>query len=220
MSTEPSDAYYGCCYKEKIYRHAYDSDAIIDEKGDTAIHFVYNVFLSEPSQLAVHCAVFTCDGANFYMAHSRGSRSSRFILANSDEVIFMCYIDCSYIVKGVSISNDTLYAIGEEEIFPTTNPGGGIWLMKYPLNDPHLEDCQRMDDLNRDVVGLMVIDNSFITWSNADKCMYRITPSTTGVQNVSQDVPAGSSTYDLLGRTVALPTRGIYIQNGRKVWVE
>ena len=218
QSAEPSELMYGCSYKGKIYRHVSQGDAIIDEKGDTVIQFVYDSNLGGPSFLAAISSLFACNDKGFYMAHSRGSRSDQFVLANKEGVHFACYVDCPMLLNGVAISNDTIYAIGEVVDASTESAKDDSWLLKYPLQEAHLEGFpELLDRSNRSVVGLTIVGDSFITWSNADKCMYRITKSTTGITDVIQEPQATSPYYDLLGRPVSHLTTGIYIRNGRKV---
>ncbi|MBQ8064790.1 MAG: choice-of-anchor J domain-containing protein [Prevotella sp.] len=48
----------------------------------------------------------------------------------------------------------------------------------------------------------------------------RIGFGTQGVEAIDNEKPAGNATYDLMGRRVATPTKGIYLNNGKKVIIK
>jgi hypothetical protein len=208
QSAEPSELMYGCSYKGKIYRHARKAPAIIDEKGDTVIQFA-------PNSRAAKSNVFTCAEEGFYMYSGVGGyRDDQFLLANTEGVNFFCYVNTAKLT-GVAYSNDTIWSIGNQ--YRTEK---GCYLRRFPIQLKYYDQVLlTLDVTNRSVVGLTIVGDSFITWSNADKCMYRITKSTTGITDVIQEPQTTSSFYDLLGRPVSHPTTGIYIRDGRKVMV-
>ena len=61
----------------------------------------------------------------------------------------------------------------------------------------------------------LLIDNATGIVSNAIKVP--VTSGTVGVENVNGQVAHSQAIYDLMGRRVIAPQKGIYIVNGRKV---
>ena len=89
---------------------------------------------------------------------------------------------------------------------------------RFPV-DFYLTPCP-LDQYTVTVTGTgktgSIRDTLYITRQNAGDPTLSASPAQPDiVSNRTYDIY-----YDLLGRPVALPTRGIYIQNGRKVWVE
>ena len=61
----------------------------------------------------------------------------------------------------------------------------------------------------------LLIDNATGIVSNAIKVP--VTSGTVGIENVNRQVDNSRTVYDLMGRRVIAPQKGIYIVNGRKV---
>ncbi len=76
--------------------------------------------------------------------------------------------------------------------------------------EPIIQDYEKL------YVVALIIDNATGTVANAIKVP--VTSATVGIENVDAKQRRGSQTvYDLMGRRVAQPQKGIYIRNGRKV---
>jgi len=74
-----------------------------------------------------------------------------------------------------------------------------------------------IQDVNKLKVAVLLIDGQTGVVLNANKA--KVSSSATGIATVRGDETAKGSTvwYDLAGRRVAQPTKGLYIQNGKKV---
>ena len=75
--------------------------------------------------------------------------------------------------------------------------------------DPIIQDYTKL------YVVALLIDNATGIVSNAIKVP--VTSGTVGVENVNRQVDNSRTIYDLMGRRVIAPQKGIYIVNGRKV---
>ena len=75
--------------------------------------------------------------------------------------------------------------------------------------DPIIQDYTKL------YVVALLIDNATGIVSNAIKVP--VTSGTVGIENVNRQVDNSRTVYDLMGRRVVAPQKGIYIVNGRKV---
>ena len=98
---------------------------------------------------------------------------------------------------------------GVKDIFPKTINEGDLFSYEcsFPLPQKihHIENCEV-------VVMLLDKDGRFF---NADKAPLHTTAD--GISSVRHSTVSDSCYYDLSGRRVEQPTRGLYIHNGRKV---
>ena len=64
--------------------------------------------------------------------------------------------------------------------------------------------------------GEVLLCNPSVAWN----CTMSDITVTTGINSVKSDVPSDSRIYDLMGRQISTPTKGIYIRNGKKYIVK
>jgi len=64
--------------------------------------------------------------------------------------------------------------------------------------------------------GEVLLCNPSVAWN----CTMSDITVTTGINSVKSDVPSDSRIYDLMGRQISNPTKGIYIRNGKKYIVK
>ena len=117
------------------------------------------------------------------------------------------------------------WAATDEEVVITPAATDNEWTFTMPAGDVELEvEYYTDEELFTD--GVELTDNGDGTWTLASMPAFDIEleveydDTTTAIISIKNSKVDTVTYYDLSGRRVAQPTKGIYVKNGKKVFVK
>lgn len=130
---------------------------------------------------------------------------------DNDDITYLCNLNefagnCSYSQQLDSIVDQTLYISGRYDIgVNCVNPPAALELHlgKLPVGDYEIRHCVR--EING-----VVSDTEF-------RFTFSVSKSTTSIEFPEET--SSRMVYDLKGNAVDRPTRGLYIDRGKKIWL-
>ena len=218
LSSESSKVKYGCFENGVLYTHTETDDCILTQQGDVLLQVVPGES-NQARMLGARCMCIKDGVFYWHIGHrDNGGRSDCFYQVTKDGA----YTHLGYwdgIVRGLVKTDDGLLLLTSTDLsFIPQDIVENQCISQSVINENSLP----LPDLK--FVGLVLNENGAYAWSNADHRMYLIPQSFLMQMVTSICLPLEADGYplfyDLLGRPTSHPTRGIYIQNGRKVWVE
>ena len=142
---------------------------------------------------------------NFYSGYGLGSDDYMYDWTQKSEKLSLTFND---VARGIYPS-----ANGESGSVPSSVETGVAYEHEFTVNIP-----SNVSDVNNICIVTLLIDGDTAEILNADKVS--VTATSTGIQTLKRTSQEEDTWYNLNGQRVDRPTKGLYIKDGKKVFVK